>query len=184
MINWSQVQVVIPPLFEFHHRTGNIHAPCRAIRELEIPDRSSPHCRTLIQRVNGVRLFLHFIYDTTFIGDQIAYIIESGDQGVDLDGLDIEKLRSLGKATRTDRLRESSQTQFEMVISRVIDDFSVFLTQMIESAIAKRPEVLRSSEQISLEAILQHETMDNLVVHLVECKVNELGYLRFENLND
>jgi hypothetical protein len=71
---------------------------------------------------------------------------------------------------------------FEMMICRGVDNFLSYITQLLALIFRTRPETLRSSETVRLDAVLKHSTMADLVHELAERRVNQLSYQGMRDL--
>jgi hypothetical protein len=74
-------------------------------------------------------------------------------------------------------LRKQHRTfVLEMMLSRAAENFLAYLTELLVMVFTCRPEMLRSSETVRLEAILKHPTMEELIHELAERRVLQLSY--------
>jgi hypothetical protein len=64
----------------------------------------------------------------------------------------------------------------EMMLSRAADNFLAYITELLVMVFRCRPETLRSSETVRLDAILRHTTMPELIHELAERRVHQLSY--------
>jgi hypothetical protein len=64
----------------------------------------------------------------------------------------------------------------QLVAARGAEDFLLYISELLALALRSRPETLRSNEQVRLDLILQHDTMENLVSDLAERKVQSLSF--------
>lgn len=62
------------------------------------------------------------------------------------------------------------------LVTTMINNFSSYLSEVIQAAVSKRSEVLRSSEKLSTEEILQFTRVSDIVAYIADKKVNELSY--------
>jgi hypothetical protein len=85
--------------------------------------------------------------------------------------------------------RRTMQTHFaqlftQIVFQRAVDNFLVYVVELLRRVFVERPEALRSSETIKVEDVLRWSTMDDLVQALVERRVERLAYLSLTDLQD
>ncbi len=80
------------------------------------------------------------------------------------------------------QLRKDSQALIEMVLSRLVDHFTTYLSEVLREALRARPEMLRSQEQVRVDYVLKFGTMEELREDMVDRKVLELSYLGFADL--
>jgi len=93
----------------------------------------------------------------------------------------LEKIEKHG-ATRA--LRELHRTLLlEMMLCRGADNFLTYVTELLAVVFRTRPETLRSSETVRLDAVLKHATMAELVHDLAERRVNQLSYQGMRDLS-
>jgi hypothetical protein len=64
----------------------------------------------------------------------------------------------------------------EMTLCRAVDNYLVYLTDLLSLIFRSRPESLRSGEEVSLDFVLAHATRSNLIKALVDRKVNQLSF--------
>ena len=62
-----------------------------------------------------------------------------------------------------DYLQLGQPLQLQMILSRTVDSYLAYVGDLIGLIHRKKPETLRSKEEVSLEDVLQHATMDDLV---------------------
>lgn len=132
-----------------------------------------------------IRLF-YLVTDTITSGDYIRRIAKDA-----LDGRDEYKDLTPGELARTDpgprtqALRDSQQELLEMFLSRVVDNFQIYIVDIIRAVLHEKPEILKSrQQQVSVEYILGFESVDDLVDDLIESKVNNLAYEGFSDLQE
>jgi hypothetical protein len=76
-----------------------------------------------------------------------------------------------------------AKTLAEMLHCRIVDNFLTYTSELLALVFRSRPETLRSSEQIRLEFVLSHSSMEELLGALADRKVNELSYRGMKDLN-
>jgi len=64
----------------------------------------------------------------------------------------------------------------QMVYTRAVDAFQVYLNELLSSVFTTRPETLRSSEQISVQEVLEHQSLDAVISYLATRRVEKLSY--------
>lgn len=80
-------------------------------------------------------------------------------------------------------LARFSDLLLEMMISRAIDNFLTYISEMLGLLFKTRPETLRSGETVRLDMVLKHATMEDLISDLTDRKVNELSYQGMRDLS-
>ncbi len=81
-----------------------------------------------------------------------------------------------------ERLRNHSQLFLQMIICRLVDNFSNYLADVIREVIYSKPELLKSKEQLRVDYVLQFDSMPDLLVDLVDRKVTDLSYGGFAEM--
>lgn len=74
------------------------------------------------------------------------------------------------------KLQSFGGYQSELMIIRLVDNFMSFLSETLQACMSKKPELLRSKEQIKTEDVLRFTNRRDLVDFLVNRKLNELSY--------
>jgi hypothetical protein len=85
-------------------------------------------------------------------------------------------LEDASKKQTTDQLRSYRRLIFQMLVSRSVDHYLAFVSGLLAEIFASRPETLRSGEQVRIDFVLGHESMDELVGALAERRVDRLAY--------
>jgi hypothetical protein len=80
------------------------------------------------------------------------------------------------------KLNEFGDLQGENIVIRTVDNFLSYLSEIIQQAIIKRPEILRSEETIKVEDVLRFSRYSDLIAYLVERKVNDLSYSNIKDV--
>jgi hypothetical protein len=127
----------------------------------------------------------HFVLDLTVHSDYAAFVakevLEDRDAPKGLTPLD---LASKNPGPRTRFIRKRSQALLEMILTRMVDGFNTYTSEIIRAALRARPEVLRSNEQVRLDYVLKFASFEQLREDLVDRKVLELGYKGFHDLDE
>jgi hypothetical protein len=64
----------------------------------------------------------------------------------------------------------------ETVLCRLVDAFHIYLADVIRLALKHEPRLLRSNTVLKAEEILDYNSLDEIVEHLITKKVDELAY--------
>ena len=84
-----------------------------------------------------------------------------------------------------DTLRNNRQLFVEIILSRHIDNYLNYLSEVLSEIYIQKPETLRSSEKIlSIDNILDHASIADLIKTVSEKKVESLSYKSFGDLYD
>jgi hypothetical protein len=70
----------------------------------------------------------------------------------------------------------------EMILSRTVDNFHNYLSDVLFILFRSRPETLRSSEKVTVEEVLSANTMNEFVEDLAERRVESLSYKGFSSI--
>jgi hypothetical protein len=72
--------------------------------------------------------------------------------------------------------RRYREIVLEMMLSRGVENFLTYLSEMLGAIFRARPETMRSSATIRVDEVLKHSSMDEFVSYLAEKQVNQLSY--------
>lgn len=81
------------------------------------------------------------------------------------------------------QLREYGAVISESALTRGVDNFLTFVTELLAEVFRARPETLRSSEQVDVEFVLEHDSMESLIENLAERRVQRLAYSGVRDLD-
>lgn len=70
----------------------------------------------------------------------------------------------------------------EMLLCRVVDNFLVYIVELLALIYNTRPEMLRMGEHIAVDEVLQHADMESLRRFIAERRVERLSYLGMREL--
>lgn len=73
-------------------------------------------------------------------------------------------------------LRRHRQLLLQMLLTRAADAFLLYVSAVLAVVFRSRPATLRSSEQVKVDFVLAHQTMEELVADLAERRVTALSY--------
>lgn len=72
---------------------------------------------------------------------------------------------------------------FEMVYCRAVDNFLLYISDILTEVHKVKPEILKSQEKVDLEFIMEHSSMDELIASLIEKRVVSLAMSSMRELN-
>ncbi len=75
-----------------------------------------------------------------------------------------------------DAYRLSEQVLLQVLVSRCVDNFLSYVTELVALALSTKRHLLKSGEMVTFEEVLQYENMDDLILHLVEKRISDLSY--------
>jgi hypothetical protein len=85
-----------------------------------------------------------------------------------------ETIDSAGRMAR--KLSEFSGINSKNIAANSAEAFLWYVSNIIQSAIRKRPEMMKSNETIRIEEVLNFSTRRELVNYLIDRKINSLSY--------
>jgi hypothetical protein len=127
------------------------------------------------------RLF-SFLIDTVLVGDYVAHLAQKALKGAaeTEEKLTPADLAQHDPGSRTVALRQSRQELIEMLLSRAVDNFQVYLVQVIRDVLQKKPVILSSrTQELTLGYILQFDSIGSLTLDIIEAKMSSLSYQGF-----
>jgi hypothetical protein len=74
------------------------------------------------------------------------------------------------------QLTKFSRVQSRNLTNAAVNGFQRYFSEIIQAAILKKPESLRSSETVRIDEVLRFRRYSDLVSFLVDKKINELSY--------
>ena len=72
----------------------------------------------------------------------------------------------------------------ELILTRTVDNFLCFVSDLLALIYKTKPQMLRSSEQERIDYVLSFQSMDELRIAIAENKVERLSYLGLRDLNE
>jgi len=81
-----------------------------------------------------------------------------------------------------EQLKSHRQFLVEVILVRHVENYLNYLSGLLYEVFTQRPETLRSSDRVELEAVLRHESIESLVREVAERKVESLSYSSFADL--
>lgn len=88
---------------------------------------------------------------------------------------EFEKIQKNKKPTFK-KLQSFGEHQSDVICIRLVDNFLSFVSEVIQACAFKKPEILRSSEHVKIEDVLQFSKKSDLIGFLVDKKLNELSF--------
>jgi hypothetical protein len=136
-------------------------------------------CRMYFEAHFGLLGFVGFVSELATNRDETSKIAARALYNVADDEADKERHKKVldqGGVGATKLLRRYRQLLLELVVTRGADTWLLYVSELLATVFRSRPETLRSNEQVRLDAILQHSTMEELISDLAERKVQSLAY--------
>ncbi|GAA0001897.1 hypothetical protein [Bradyrhizobium diazoefficiens] len=82
------------------------------------------------------------------------------------------------------RVREFSALFSRNLVVGMANNFFSYISESLQLVLQRKPEVLRSSEKLTNEEVLQFSDMSELVAYMADKKVNDLAYGGLKGLED
>ncbi|CAL77377.1 hypothetical protein BRADO3599 [Bradyrhizobium sp. ORS 278] len=82
------------------------------------------------------------------------------------------------------RLRRYSPLLSRNMVVGMANNFFSYISEMLQLVLRRKPEVLRSSERLTNEEVLQFTRVKELVAYMADKKVNELAYGGLKGVED
>lgn len=124
---------------------------------------------------------LHFISSDARFLEYVRSLVDTVAHAVLPDADPREAFRGL--YGQVERLEGSAifndQVRAELVATRFVDNYLVYVSEFISELFRARPETLRSAETIRLDDVLQHESLEGFIAWLADERVNRLSYKGF-----
>lgn len=83
-----------------------------------------------------------------------------------------------------DILRRQRQLFFELILCRHVDNYLTYLASLLQEVFTKRPETLKSKEQIDIQLVLEQDSLEGIIRVIAERKVQQLAYASFADLSE
>ena len=74
------------------------------------------------------------------------------------------------------RVQKFSPLFSRNLVVGMANNFFSYVSEMLQHVLRRKPEVLRSSERLTNEEVLQFNRINELVAYMADKKVNELAY--------
>lgn len=135
--------------------------------------------------------FFFFIIDTVLIVDYIPYHAKKTLELIDgmITEEEIEKnpveLMNNTPGKNMKHLRKHSQEFIEMIFSRLIDNFKIYIVSLVREILQVKPEILHNNQPtISIAQLLKGESLDTLILEVIESKISTLANKGFGSIEE
>ena len=82
-------------------------------------------------------------------------------------------------------MRRHSQVFLEMVISRLVDNFQRYVSELLREVLRRQPNILKTSDKsLSMDDVLRFERMEDLIADVIERRVSALSYQGFGSIQE
>jgi hypothetical protein len=79
-------------------------------------------------------------------------------------------------STMSETIRRYAGQSSRNVVVGMANNFFSYISEVLQSVLTNRPEILRSSERITTEEVLQFSNVGDIVAYVADRKLNELSY--------
>lgn len=150
-----------------------------------VPNRVTRAAQQYFDALGDDTGLFHLIADTFFRGDYVAEVARSALDGEEFrySGQSPYEIADEDPGIRTTQLLKNTQRLVEMFLARAVDNFQIYIVEIIREALQVKPEVLKTSDPfLSMEDVLSFDSIDDLTHDVIERKINSLSYRGFADL--
>ncbi|GAA2820525.1 hypothetical protein GCM10010441_51100 [Kitasatospora paracochleata] len=143
---------------------------------LDIPDSVTRSAADFYEQ--HLAIMLQYSIGEMIIGSHERFVVSAG-KALATDGMspaevfpeafaELEALKGYIEETRPSRL--------EVALSRTVENFLSYVSDILTEAIIARPDLLRTQEQVTLEEVLNHQSIEDFVRWAAERRVSQLSF--------
>ena len=149
------------------------------------PEQMTEPCVRYFQEHRQLGNFMGFISGLALRADEVVSIATKALYETSNDEAEKTNLQEALERgpVATQALRSHRQLLLQMMLCRGVDNYLTYISAVMSLIFRLRPETLRSGEQVRLDVVLRHQTMDDLVSDLADRRVNQLSYLGMDDLS-
>jgi hypothetical protein len=96
---------------------------------------------------------------------------------------DLRKTTNEGAGARRS-FKQFLQFIYELMICRAVENFLAYISELLALVYSSKPEMLKSSEMVTIEFVIDHTSREELLKALVERKIDKLAYQGMRDLNE
>ena len=155
-------------------------------RSITAPKVGTPAAEEYYRVHFRIEQYLNWVIWMAGTMDHMSEIARKALISVEENSKEKKKLEK-GERTRkkmVDVLKENRQFFLELINNRYIDNYINYLSELLAFIFQQRPETLRSSDQIEIASVLQHDTLEEFIRAEAERRVERLSYKSFGDLMD
>lgn len=131
------------------------------------PDRVTEPCLTYMARVMELRDFVSFYFNFVKTSASLAKLVPEDAQN---------SADAMGHQVLTYNYSEHRPFVNQIMLSRAIESFDLYLITILRDIFIARPEILKSEGSIEIASIIEAGSYDDLIWRIAERKVHELSY--------
>lgn len=138
-----------------------------------------------IQKIQGANedLLIKFVAAKAGAADASTQSHREGFISVSLEESEMDLLVETMRFSK-ERAEMYPNLMLRMSYIYLMSLFDAFVSDVLESVIKSRPEMLRSKKQITYEKALEFSSIDEMVEYLARRELNELGYKSIKEQSD
>lgn len=126
---------------------------------------------------NTMNLFM-FIIDISICSDTTAYIARLALDGEEIPkNVEESEYIKNNPGPRTKYLRTNRQLLLEIFITRLMDNFTTYLSDVVREAFKAKPQILRYKETVRLDQIMKFDSLEDFYQDLIDQEVMRLSFL-------
>lgn len=133
------------------------------------PDKVSTSCMVYMARVTELRDFISFFF---------GIIASSSSFARSLTKESAEALKTEAGKYSVGTYNFSNHRQFinEIMLSRAVETFDLYVLLALREIFEARPEMLKSEGPVEVAAVLDLKRFEDIVMHIAEKKLHELSF--------
>jgi len=149
-----------------------------------VPRDGTAAARTYFRAAASDLGLFHFLIDVVLRGDYNAFVANLALEGSDeYKTTDPSQLAKTDPGPMTKFLRKNRQALLEMFLARLVDNFQIYLVDLIRVVLHAKPAMLSTRQQtLTLEELLRYDRIEDLIHDIIEKRINALAYEGFGDL--
>jgi hypothetical protein len=164
---------------------------------VKIPEAATQSASDYFATAEKGRFLFHFIIDQAMYGDFVQHTAKAALAPLELDINDPRlndnsdlhitpaKLLETNPGPRIKALRRVRQELLELFLASATNNFQTYVVSILREVLRKQPKILRERKQtVTIEYVLQFESIGGLTNDLIEGKVNSLSFEGFNALQE
>ncbi|MEU9311735.1 hypothetical protein [Streptomyces sp. NPDC048256] len=132
------------------------------------------HSRDVLHMATALAVFKHYEGLVDAMGRTFGHLSPEGPEGIFPEFY--EQRRNFKKM-----IDDSIPARTEFGLTRCVDSFLVYISDVLTEAMITRPELLKTQEQVALEDVLTHGNLSEFISWAAERRVAQLS---FKGLNE
>ncbi len=156
------------------------------LKPFSIPKTGSQSAKEFYDSWGAINRLLNFVVLLAGRSYESRKIAQKALIDVERDELKKKEMeaRWTGERTAIDELKENRQLLIETILVRHIENFTNYLSKILYEIFLARPETLKSSDKVEISKVLEHSSIESLIIELAEMKVDSLSYSSMVKMSD